>query len=109
MCKIWSNLLSFKLPQLLLKIASDLKLSGKNPYALESTLKIALEDKHIECAWILLKNMPYLRQHFFWPLLLHAGHEKGELGKDFKTFKVHSFNLCVFSQESLKHCKECMK
>lgn len=66
---------------MLVKITCGFKESGKNPYALESALKMALEDKCIDCAWVLLENLSYLRQHFFWPLLLNAGRETGELGK----------------------------
>lgn len=47
---------------------------------MENATEIALKHNKTEIAWELLKNMTTLRPHFFWPLLINAGKESGELG-----------------------------
>lgn len=66
----------------MIEIIKDLKESGKNLFAVEAALGIALKNKHMKYAWMLLEMLSCLRPHFFWPLLLHAGHESGELGNN---------------------------
>ncbi|XP_018577646.1 leucine-rich PPR motif-containing protein, mitochondrial [Anoplophora glabripennis] len=51
-----------------------------NNYALQHLTELALRHNYTEASWRLLENMPVLRPHFFWPLLLDANRKQGEIG-----------------------------
>lgn len=78
----FASVLNFQDIERIIKITKHLRDTNLNSYALEKLTEIALRHNYTQASWKLLENMPNLRPHFFWPILLDANRKEGELGKE---------------------------
>ncbi|XP_050312939.1 leucine-rich PPR motif-containing protein, mitochondrial [Anthonomus grandis grandis] len=82
--------------------AKDLIEKDLNPYILESLTELALKFKYTHQAWELLRSLNTLRPHYFWPLLIQAGNERGEIGVLSTLKTIKEFNVKL-NAETLEH------
>ncbi|KAH1027735.1 hypothetical protein HUJ05_001189 [Dendroctonus ponderosae] len=64
----------------IISLAKNISEKEMNPCIMESLSELALKFKYEKQAWALLKNLDFVRPHYFWPLLVENGRTNGEIG-----------------------------
>lgn len=59
------------------------ELKEHNCYALENITEYALRQRYVKEFWVFIENLDIKRPHYFWPIFLLNGKEKGEIGNQF--------------------------
>nr|CAH7746771.1 unnamed protein product [Callosobruchus chinensis] len=77
----------------IIKIAKYLKDNNLNEYCIQNLTEIALRHNYVDVCWDLLQNLPEVRPHFFWPLLINAHKTSGEKGVADIINKINTLNV----------------
>lgn len=78
---------------------SFLQKTGFTEYLLEKLTGIALKTGKISTAWTLLEMLSSeLRPHYFWPLLISANKEAGEVGNTYSFYFIYCLNFFLLNR-----------
>ncbi|XP_048517733.1 leucine-rich PPR motif-containing protein, mitochondrial isoform X2 [Dendroctonus ponderosae] len=77
----------------IISLAKNISEKEMNPCIMESLSELALKFKYEKQAWALLKNLDFVRPHYFWPLLVENGRTNGEIGIFSTLTRIKEFNV----------------